>query len=207
MPDRVTQKLMERLQEGSAQGHPHPVNDFVNVDWTEDGERVRRMPICYSTLRTGVTMDGNHYPAKNVLLDFNELTDKGVVMSSDHVIYGASCGFRVFDSDGAAGRLVRTANKKRAFPAIYCEMWRHFSGEVEEIESGEYGVRLFAGLLTRIELQTERGRPVAKVWGGHRGIVVSKDARNTNVAANAWDYPVPLKLPRSLIMALRQRTD
>ena len=207
MPDRVTQELMERLQEGSVQGRPLAVNYFVNVDWTEDGQRVRSIPLCYSTLETGVTMDGNHYPGKNVLLDFNELTDQGFVMSSEHVIYGASCGFRVCDSAGAAGRIVRTANKNRAFPAIYCEVWKHFSSDVEEIESGKYGMKLFAGLLTRIELQTEKGRSVAKVWGGHRGIVVSKDAKNTNVAANAWDYPVPLKLPRSLIMALRREAD
>ena len=206
MTGRLTQELTERLKKRGTQDHPLPANYFVNVDWAEDEQSVRRMPICYSTLKTGVVMDGNHYPAKNVLLDFNELTDQGFVMSSDHVIYGASCGFRVLDSDGAARRVVRTANKKRAFPAIYCEVWKHFSDDLEEIESGEYGMKLFAGLLTRIELQKEREQSVAKVWGGHRGIVVSKDSRSTNLAANAWDYPVPLKLPRSLIMALRLKS-
>ncbi|MCY4645263.1 MAG: hypothetical protein OXE73_00025 [Gammaproteobacteria bacterium] len=194
MKSGLTQELRERLKERSTQDHPLPANYFVSVDW-EDRQEVQGMPTCYSTLATGVSMDGNRYPSENVLLDFNELSHQGFVMSSDDVIYGASCRFRVCDSNEAVGRIVETANERRAFPVIYCEVWIHFSSDEEEIESLKYGMKRFAGLLTRIELQKERGSTVAKVWGGHRGIVVSKDAEDTNVAANAWDCPVPLKLP------------
>lgn len=144
-------------------------------------------------------MDGVHYTGDNLLLDFNEQSDRGFVMSSDHILYGASCGFRVFDGDGLVGRIVRYANAMGGFPAIRCDVWMHFSDDVMEVASLEYGKKLFAGFVTRLEVREKGGRPVATVWGGHQGIVASKNRGVGGMAASAWEYPVPLELPISVL--------
>ena len=130
-------------------------------------------------------MDRNQFTGKDVLLDFNEQKDRGFVMSSDHLIYGASCGFRVYDSEGSAGAIVKTVKEKQHFPPVYIDAWQHISDDAAEIESLIYGIWLFSGFATRIELQLDdRSRPIAKVWGGHKGIVVSKTSNNPNMAAS-----------------------
>ena len=48
-------------------------------------------------------MRGHFYSGKTCLLDFNEKSERGFVMASDDLVYGASCGFRVFDDEGLAG--------------------------------------------------------------------------------------------------------
>ena len=136
-------------------------------------------------------MDGHCYSGKHALLDFNENKDAGFVMSSDHLIYGASCGFRVLDDDGLAARVVSTVNHRGVFPTIFVDAWRHFSIDAEEIASLVYGYKVFGGFVTRIELQSDkRGRTVAKVWGGHEGIAVSKTRVNTGSTASALRLPI-----------------
>ena len=97
---------------------------------------------------------------------------------------GASCGFRVFDEDGLAARVVKAANRRGNFPNMYADVWMHFSLDTEEIASFLYGQWVFGGFVTRIELQQDKlGRAVAKVWGGYQGIAVSKIRSDTTSAS------------------------
>lgn len=195
MPERLSGKLAARFEEHAGENRARlPVNYFVSVEWRSIGRRDHETRRNYSTFHQRVTMDGVHYAGDDVLLDFNEESDRGFVMSSDHMLYGASCGFRVFDRDGLIQRIVRNTNAMNGFPAISCDVWVHFADDVSEIESLDYGKKLFAGFLTRIEVHGEEKWPVAKVWGGHEGIVVSKRQEGFGMTASAWQYPVPLEL-------------
>ena len=136
-------------------------------------------------------MDGNFYSGNEGILDFDEESDQGFMMSEDDLIYGAACGFRVFDSEDLAHKIVVTANQRQAFPPIFVEAWIHFSDNAKEIESLLYGEMLFGGHVTRIELQKDaNGRRIAKVWGGHAGVVVSKTRHNTGTAASVLGRPI-----------------
>ena len=194
MPKNLSRELLDRLEQQKGDDSPPlPLNYFVSIHWTLDGHGERRAHRCYSTFGVPVTMDGNRYTGKNVLLDFDERTDQGSVMSIDHLIYGASCGFRVFDSEGLASRIVRIANERHDFPPIHFDTWMHFSDDVEEIESLVYGEKIFSGFTTRIELQKDvHRRLIAKVWGGHEGIVASKTGSNAGLAASVLGRPIPL---------------
>lgn len=123
-------------------------------------------------------MDGGFYNADdNVLLNFDE--DSGFVMSSANLIYGASCGFRLFDKEGLARRAVLKSKEGGYFESCYFEVWLHFSEDAKEIESLVYGEKIFSGHATRIELQyDEKNRNIAKVWGGHQGIVASDPSKD-----------------------------
>ena len=106
-------------------------------------------------------------------------------MSSEHIIYGASSGFRMLDDDGFARRLVRAANERSYFPSVFFNTWIHFSCDAGEIESLRYGKWMFSGHATRIEIQTdESSRPIAKIWGGHQGVIVSKSQGVNKAAAS-----------------------
>ena len=132
-------------------------------------------------------MDGLFYSGERGLLDFNERTDQGFVMSSENLIYGASCGFRVLDEERLAAKLVDRANERGDFPVMPVTVWRHASVDVEEVASLVYGERVFAGYVTRIELRSDaRGRVVATVWGGHEGITVSKARDDSHSAISAF---------------------
>ena len=136
-------------------------------------------------------MDGHFYSGKHSLLDFNEKTDTGFVMSEDHLIYGASCGFRILDVDDLAAQVVKATNRRGDFITMFVQVWMHYSLDTEEIATLLYGERLFGGFVTRIELRSdERGRATAKVWGGHQGIAVSKNRPNTGSVASALWHPV-----------------
>ena len=125
-------------------------------------------------------------------------------MSSDHMIYGPSCGFRVLDDEGLAERTVRTANRRGDFPAMFVEVWWHFSIHPDEIASLLYGERLFGGYVTRIELRSdEREGRVAVVWAGYEGIAVSRDRANAGTAASALERP--LAFGEGVADFLRQR--
>ena len=172
---KLSAALQQRL-EGQRGDNPPPlpINGFVAVRWVLDGdeETARR---CYSTFGRPVTMNGNFYSGNKGLLSFNEESDREFIMNEDNPIYGASCGFRVFDSEGLIHRIVMTANKRQDFLPHFVEAWIHFSDDAKEIESLLYGKMLFGGYVTRIELQKDaNGRRIAKVWGGHAGVVVSK---------------------------------
>lgn len=194
MPKNRSRELRERLEQQKGDDLPPlPVNFFVSIHWPLDGDGERSAHRCYSTFGVPVTMDGNRYTGKDVLLDFDEQTDTGFMLSSDHLIYGASCGFRVFDSEGLASRIVGIANERHDFPPIHFDAWMHFSDDVAEIESLIYGENIFSGFATRIELQKDiRYRPIAKVWGGHEGISASKTSSNIGVATSALGRPIPL---------------
>ena len=128
-------------------------------------------------------------------MDFDEESDQGFIMSQDDLIYGASCGFRVFDSEDLVHRIVMTANKRQDFLPHFAEAWIHFSDGAKEIESLLYGKMFFGGHVTRIELQKDaNGRRIAKVWGGHAGIVVSKTRHNTGKAASVLGRPIISKI-------------
>ena len=135
-------------------------------------------------------MNGSFYTGMNPLLDFNEETDQGFVMNSEHLIYGASSGFRVLDCEGLASRIVKAVNETRHFPSLHFDVWMHYSDDAEEIESLLYGSWMFSGFVTRIELQQdERRRPIAKVWGGHAGILASKVQPIAETAASVLVHP------------------
>lgn len=183
----ISAELRERLEAQRGENAPPlPVSSFVWVGWplNTNGETTARR--CYSTLDFAVTMDGKLYDGKNRLLDFNEKDDRRpFVMSSDDLYYGASCGFRVFDAEGLAGKFVTAAKARRELPAIYCEAWLHFSEDAKEIESLRFGKMIFGGHITRIELQVDTiGRRIAKVWGGYKGLMVSKSRPYTATAAS-----------------------
>ena len=183
----VSAELRERLEAQRGENAPRlPVSSFVWVAWPLHPNRKTTARRCYSTLDFAVTMDGKLYDGKNRLLDFNEKDDRRpFVMNSDHLYYGASCGFRVFDAEGLAGKFVTAANARREFPAIYCEAWLHFSEDAKEIESLRYGKMVFGGHVTRIELQEDtNGRSIAKVWGGHEGLTASMSRPHTAAAAS-----------------------
>ena len=62
----------------------------------------------------------------------------------------------------------------------------HFSEDAAEIEGGRYGEMLFGGYATRIELQAHAdGIEVAKVWGGHEGVVASRSRPDSKATASA----------------------
>ena len=199
MSKNLSKELLERLEQYKVNERASlPMNYFVSVYWSFDGKEGQKTQRWYSTLRAPVKMDGNFYTGKDVLLDFNEESEQGFVMSSDDLIYGASCGFRVFDSEGLANEIVRTANKRKDFPSIYVEAWIHFSDDGSEIESLVYGEKVFSGFATRIELQKDDiRRNIAKVWGGHAGIVASKVGNNSGKAASVLGRGVPLDVPVS----------
>ena len=194
MPKNLSKELLERLEQQKADDRPPlQMNYFVSIHWTLDGTEEQDTHKCYSTFHTPVKMDGNLYNGKEILLDFNEEAEQGFVMSSDHLIYGASCGFRVFDSEGIASRIVRTANERQDFPSIHFDAWMHFSGDSSEIESLAYGEKVFSSFVTRLELQKDKLlRPVAKVWGGHAGIVASRTGSNSGKAASVLGRPMRL---------------
>ena len=177
-----SQELKERLKEGNESSHL-PVNYFVCVHWPSVDSERQTTTRCYSTFPHPVTMRGCHYSGKHLLLDFNEKSERGFVMSSEHIIYGASSGIRIFDDEGFARRLVRVTKERSYFPSMFFNTWMHFSCDAAEIESLRYGKWTFSGHATRIEIQTdESSRPVAKIWGGHQGVIVSK-AQGVNKAA------------------------
>ncbi|MDE0411243.1 MAG: hypothetical protein OXI37_03400 [Gammaproteobacteria bacterium] len=186
MPKKLSKELAERIKEQKNDSKlPLPVNDFVSVNWALNQESNQSTHRCYSTFKIPVTINKNHFTGEDLLLDFDERKDQGFVMTSDHLIYGASCGFRVYDSEGLVQAIVKTANEKQDFPLIYIDVWKHISDDAAEIESLVYGIWLFSGFATRIELQLDdHGNPIAKVWGGHKGIVTSKTHNDSNVAAS-----------------------
>lgn len=186
MPKKLSIELAERIKKQKNNSKfPLPVNYFVSTHWALDQESNQSTHRCYSTFNIPVTMDRNHFTGKDLLLDFNECKDQGFVMTSDHLIYGASCGFRVYDSEGLAQAIVKTANEKQDFPLVYIDVWKHISDDAVEIESLVYGMWLFSSFATRIELQLDDyGNPVAKVWGGHKGIIASKTRNDSNTATS-----------------------
>ena len=108
-------------------------------------------------------------------------------MTSDDLIYGASCGFRVVDDEGLAAGVVDRANARDDFPLVFAEVWTHFSDDPDEVQNLLYGEMQFGGFITRIELQeSEGGKRIAKVWGGYQGIAVSKERTNMEKAASAF---------------------
>ena len=148
-------------------------------------------------------MDGNRYEGRDRLLDFNEKKDdNGFVMSKDDLICGASCGFRVFDSEGLAQDVVASANARWDFPTIYCEAWMHLSDDADEIEGMHYGLMAFGGHATRIELQSRPDGRIAKVWGGHEGVVASRSGSDAPNAASALGRP--LTWSRRVLRLLRE---
>ena len=173
---KISPELHKRLQQDRSDNSPPlPAHWFVNVHWNLEADNEASGQGRYSTFTRPVTMNGSFYTGKNRLLDFNEETDQGFVMNSEHLIFGASSGFRVPDCHGLASRTVRAVNKTRYFPSLHFDVWMHYSDDAKEIESLLYGLWMFSGFVTRIELQQDdRGRPIAKVWGGHAGIVASK---------------------------------
>jgi len=191
---RFSSELEERLKRhGREENWPPPVSFFVAIHWPWGVEREEGLR-CYSTIGQSVKMDGILYSGERGLLDFEGKRDRRFVMSSDHLIYGPSCGFRVLDDEGLAERTVRTANRRGDFPAMFVEVWWHFSIDPEEIASLLYGERLFGGYVTRIELhgdKREEGR-VAVVWGGYEGIVVSRARKSSGTAASALGRPIAL---------------
>lgn len=195
MPKKLSEELLKRLQQHGGENESSlPINYFVTVDWPLDGSGDKRMRRCYSTFEMPVTMDGYNYTEKNTLLDFNERTEKGFVMSSDHLIYGASCGFRVFDSENLASRIVNSASETQNFPPIRFEAWLHFSNDTKEIESLVYGDKVFSSYATRLEMQMDgHGRRIVKVWGGHEGIVVSKTYGNSDMVASVVERRISLR--------------
>ena len=184
---KISAELRERLQAQRGDNPPPlPVSRFVWVAWPLDANGAETVKRCYSTLDFAVTMDGKRYEGENRLLDFNEKEDeRPFVMSKDHLFYGASCGFRVYDGEGLAQNVVAGANATGDFPAIYCEAWLHFSEDAKEIQSLRYGEMVFGSHITRIELQEDTdGRKIAKVWGGYEGVAVSKARPDTMAAAS-----------------------
>lgn len=191
MPKRLSPELRERL-ENCRGGNPLPSNYFVLVHWPCGIGRENGTTKAYSTFKHPVTINGTGYTGKAVLLDFDGKSSKGFVWSSDDLYYGASCGFRVLDEDDLIRRQVQKANRTGIFPEVYIRVWLHFSDDAGEIHSGVYGDQLFAGFATRIEMQTEdKGTAVAKVWGGHEGIVISRTAPNSNSATSVVRRPIP----------------
>ena len=187
MVRKISAELRERLQAQRGDNPATlPVSRFVWVAWPFNANRAKTVKRCYSTLDFAVTMDGKRYEGENRFLDFNEEKDeRPFVMCKDHLLYGASCGFRVYDGEGLAQNVVAGANATGNFPAIYCEAWLHFSEDGKEIESLCYGKMVFAGHITRIELQEDAdGRNIAKVWGGYEGVAVSKARPDTASAAS-----------------------
>ncbi len=204
---KLSAELRQRLdgQQGD-NPPPLPMNFFVNVRWALDGDSEKTTRRFYSTFGHPVTMDGKFYSGNEGLLDFNEESDQGFIMSQDDLIYGASCGFRVFDGEGLIHRIVMTANKRQDFLPHYVEAWIHFSDDAKEIESLLYRKMLFGGHVTRIELQKDaNGRRIAKVWGGHEGIVVSKTRHNTGMAASVLGRPIISKITHASKL-FRERT-
>ena len=196
MPKELSKELKARLaaQRGNCLS-PLPVNQFVTVHWPLDGgagdDATEHR--CYSTFDRLISMGGWFYSGKNRLLDFNEESDSGFVMTSDDLIYGASCGFRVVDDEGLAAGVVYRANARDDFPPMFAEVWTHFSDEPDEVQSLLYGKIDFGGFITRIELQeSEGGKRIAKVWGGYQGIAVSKERTNMAKAASAVGLRVSL---------------
>ena len=204
---KLSAELRQRLdgQKGD-NSPPLPMNCFVTVRWTlnsDDEETTRR---CYSTFGRPVIMNGKFYSGNEGLLSFNEESDREFIMNEDNLIYGASCGFRVFDSEGLIHRIVMTANKRQDFLPHFVEAWIHFSDDAKEIESLLYGKMLFGGHVTRIELQKDaNGRRIAKVWGGHAGVVVSKTRHNTGTAASVLGRPIISKITH-VSKLFRERT-
>ena len=192
----LSPELRERLSDQrDDKASPLPVSQFVRVEWPLDGDGEETVRRCYSTLTFEAMMDGNRYRAEDLLLDFNNVAGAGgFVMNQDHLIYGASCGFRIVDSEGLAGKVIAKAHQNLVFPAIYCEVWWHFSEALEEIESLRYGLMMFGSFVTRIELQEDKsGRSVAMVWGGYEGIARSKTREDTSRAASVVNYRVPIR--------------
>ena len=205
MPRNLSKELLERFEQHKIDGRLLlPSNYFVSVHWALDGKEEQDTHRCYSTLNKTVKMDGNLYPGKEILLDFNEESERGFVMSSEHLIYGASCGFRIFDSEGIASRIVRRANERQDFPTIHFDAWIHFSDDSSEIERLVYGYKVFSGFATRIELQEDEHRcSIAKVWGGHAGIIASKTGSNSGKAASVVERLIPLDARFSRMLSER----
>lgn len=205
MSRSLSKELLERFEQHKTDDRVLlPSNYFVSVHWALDGKEEQDTHRCYSTLNKPVKMDGNLYSGKEILLDFNEESERGFVMNSEDLIYGASCGFRVFDSGGLASRIVKGANKREDFPSTYIEAWIHFSDDASEIESLVYGKKVFSGLATRIELQEDEHRcSIAKVWGGHAGIIASKTGSNSGKAASVVERLIPLDARFSRMLSER----
>ena len=186
MPKRLSPELRERLERQQVDNPPPlPVSYFVCVHSSRGNGREKGSTKCYSTFEHPVTVSGMAYTGEDVLLDFDGNSDKGFLWNRDDLHYGASCGFRVFDKDGFIDGQVRRADRTEIFPEVYIEAWVHFSVDVEEIESMVYCDQVFGGFGTRIEMgRDERGIAVAKVWGGHEGIAVSKLRANTPGSAS-----------------------
>ena len=205
MSRSLSKELLERFEQHKIDDRILlPRNYFVSVHWALDGKEEQDTQRCYSTLNKTVKMDGNLYPGKEILLDFNEESERGFVMNSEDLIYGASCGFRVFDSERLASGIVARANKRQDFPSTYIEAWIHFSDDISEIESLVYGKKVFSGFATRIELQKDAHRcSIAKVWGGHAGIVASKTGINSGNAASVRERLLPLNARFSRLLSER----
>ncbi len=193
---QVSAELRERLEaQKDKDARPPPTSSFVRVEWPLDTERKDTLRRCYSTVPFTVTMQRNRYEAGNQLLDFNEGEGEHLfVMREDDGHYGASCGFRVLDDEGLAQKVVRRANTSKEFPVIYCEAWWHVSTDAKETESLRYGMMIFGGCVTRVELQEDtNGKQVAKIWGGHEGVAVSKARPPTTAAASAVECRITWK--------------
>ena len=190
MPKKLSSQLRERLENHQAE-HPLPSNYFVLVHWPQLNRLQRGTTKTYSSFKHPVTMHGTAYTGRDALLDFNGNSGKGFVWTSDNLYYGASCGFRVFDEDDVIQGHVQKANRTGVFPRVYIRVWLHFSEDCDEINSGVYGDLLFDGLATRVEIQSENeDKPVAKVWGGHEGIVVSRSAPISDASASVIQQPI-----------------
>ena len=136
-------------------------------------------------------MHGTAYTGKDALLDFDGKSGKGFVWSSDDLYYGASCGLRVFDEDDLIGGHVRKANRTGIFPEVYIRVWLHFSEDAGEIHSGVTAINSSLGLPLESRSQSEdEGKAVAKVWGGHEGIVITRTAPNSDASASVIRRPM-----------------
>ena len=188
---KLTPELRRRLEHKEGNNVPPlSVNWFVDMRWDLNADSKEHAQRCYSTLSRPVTMNGSFFSGMNTLLDFNEETDQGFVMNSEDLIYGASSGFRVLDYEGLASNIVRVVNETHRFPFLHFDVWMHYSQDAEEINSLLYGVWMFSGFVTRIESQEdERCRPIAKVWGGHAGVLASKIQPIAETAASVLAHP------------------
>ncbi len=68
--------------------------------------------------------------------------------------------------------------------------------DAKEIESQRYGLLVFGGYMTRIELQEDLDRgEIAKTWGGYEGVAISNTQKETLTAASVVDrrlvHPYP----------------
>lgn len=190
---KVSEELRERLTAQRGENKLSlPISRFVRVEWPLDADGSETAQRYYSTVVVPVTMDGNLYRAEDRLLEFEDGGEGDRFLeNSDHLIYGASCGFHIPDGEGLARQAVARANERRDFPAIYCEAWLHFSDEADEIKSMLYGMMVFGGHATRIELRNDAdGGRSAMVWGGHDGVVLAKSKPDTRTTASVLGRPL-----------------